>query len=148
MFHLHESVMTIKYQPCAHRELERRNLCGRFSVPAFELNLYLISEACRIDRKPFTMAAMKTMLIYSFKFSLARWNSMKNGNHEENHNLKVQCCYRRDFSLLWGKKKEKISYAEGSSFEYRDARAEIFNLDTLLCHTKAYFNVCCNKCDP
>lgn len=29
---------------------------------------------------------------------------MKNGNHEENDNLKVQCYNRRDFSLLWGKK--------------------------------------------
>lgn len=85
----------------------RRDLCGRFSVPAFELNPYLISEACRIDRKPFTRAAMKTMLIYFFKFSFALWNSMKNGNHEENHNLKVQCYRRRDFSLLWGEKKKR-----------------------------------------
>lgn len=53
-----------------------------------------------MGRKQSTRAGAETMLIYPFKSSFAHWNSMKNGNHEENHNLKVQCYYRRDFSLL------------------------------------------------
>lgn len=77
----------------------RRDFSGRFSELVFHLSLYLILEACRIVRRQSTRAGAETMLIYSFK-SFARWNSMKNGNHEENHNLKVQCYYRRDFSLL------------------------------------------------
>lgn len=60
--------MTIKYLPSAHKEPARGDFSGRFSVPAFELNLYLISEDCRIDRKQFTKARMETMLIHSFKF--------------------------------------------------------------------------------
>lgn len=67
VFWLHESVMTIKYLPGAHKEPARRDFSGRFSVPAFELNLYLISEDCRRDRKQFTRARVETMLIHSFK---------------------------------------------------------------------------------
>lgn len=64
---LHESVMTIKYLPGARREPARRDFSRRFSVAAFELNLYLISEDWRRDRKQFTRARMETMLIRSFK---------------------------------------------------------------------------------
>lgn len=68
---------------------------------------------------------METMLIHSFKSLFTHWNSVKNGKHEENHNLKVQWYNRRDFFHCFREKKKKEVVRE----------EEALNIDMLeYCH--------------